>query len=1193
MNETTDITWYLNGASEQSVVNQTSDSYSANPSAGVHNVTVVALNTTTMESSSFEWTWTLNESLDIDSHSPGSDPDTTVGDTQVFTVGTNQIADIEWFIDGISVQTNNSQTSASYTNSTAPADTYTVKATASNANGTDDQIWTWDVMAIPAPSITIVDPTDLTPSDNTGDSRTFEVTINQPVNLTWIMNGTTLTTNTSVISSSYSFDSAPEGTHNLTVFAENANGTDQEKWDWTVTDIPLSITDSKPTSNPESTVGNAQIFNLTVNKICNIEWYIDGSSVQTNSSSSDAEFTKSDASVGEYNVTVTATNSSDTVSKSWTWNVRSKTYSSGDRIWDENAGQSTDYTWNAKSFSGFFYDLESGLSSETMTITDIDRSIGDKDIVYETNPVETDFEHSAWGKYQVIGFMAENYFAAYTSNTDIDGVEIISMMSDGQLAKVLIDDDEKESVFSGSSLILEEGYELKIVEVDVNGNSVFVRLVKDGDELDSDVVSGNDDYIYQVDIGDSDDVVLIAVHFDDIFSGTESNAVFVKGIFQISDEYLEVESGDSFGKMEITSVGDTMIQMKNDDSVSLSKGKIVDIMGKIKLIVADDDDLRFAPFVDMSEPGTYELRGTVAEGSDLLTWTPLNFEGFYYDIDEGIQTEKLEVLDIDGRSIDDGDLVYTSTPEEVEFEHSEWDNGFKVIGFMAEKYFAGYPEDAFDTNSNDEVDLLSDGQLSKVILDEDEKKSVFSGSSLTLGEGYTLDIVEVDNDGNKVLVELNKDGDEVDSGIVSGNDDYIYETDLGESEDVPIIVVHFDEVFRGTESNAVFVEGIFQISDEYTELEDGDTFGKMEITGLGSSIIMKNEDSISLSKDKDIEIMENVGIRVADSSDVRYYVYTEVKTSPDEELKVELGASVLKKGEEVTITVTSRGASVADATVTVEGTEIGTTDDEGRIDYTPTKVGNLEIVAEKEGYVSGSDEIEVIDPDDETKKVSIEVSPEEVFEGSPMTIFVLKSIGGDAVQGAEVTFDGKSLGSTSMDGTITYTSTEPGMHKIVATKSGLLDAELDVRVMELAAKFEFSNLVISPLDVKQGQDATFNVDVENTGTAAGDYTVELKVNGTVVGSQTISMEVGASQTLEFKHAEEEPGTYVVKVSDLETTYEVFEKSGTILYVLGAIVLVVAGGLGYLFTAGGWTVEIAQAKVAEAIEAVKELIGNIR
>lgn len=865
-----------------------------------------------------------------------------------------------------------------------------------------------------------------------------------------------------------------------------------------------------------------------------------------------------------------------------------KSYLTGDRIWDENANQSTTYKWDAKSFSGFFYDLETGFSSETMTITDISRTIGDGKLVYRTEPVDSNFEHSGWGKYQVIGFMAEKYFAGYTSNTTITGVDRVSLISSGQLSKVLIDNDDKKSVYSGSSLTLEDGYKLNIVQVDRNGDKVFVTLTKDGDELDSAVISGSGDYIYKTDLGDSDDVVIVAVRFTSIFSGTESNAVTIQGIFQISEDYIELEDGASYGKMEITGFSDDYIEMKNDGSISLSKGKTIPIMGKIKFIVADSNTLRFAPFVDMSSPGTYELRGTVAEGDEKLTWTPLNFEGFYYDIDEGIQTEKLELKEINDRSIPKNKLVYTSTPKEVSFEHSDWGN-FSVIGFMAEKYFAGYPSGAFGSSSS--VDILSDGLLSKVLIDEDDKKSVYSGSSLVLEEGYALNIVQVDKNGDKVMVTLTKDGDEVDTSIISGSGTYIYEKDLGDSDDVPLIAIHFDSIFSGTESNAVFVKGIFQISEDYLEIEDGDTFGKMEVTGIGGSITMSNKDSISLSKGKSIAIMGDVSINVADSSTVRYYPYVEVTTTPSQSLSVSLDNSITTKGSKVTVTVTSRGAAVSDATVKAGSSTVGTTDDEGRITYTASTIGTIKITASKEGYAEGSSELEVISPDDDSRKIILEVSPQEVYEGSSVTFFVLKAIGGDAVEGATVSYDGKSIGSTSSQGTVTYTVTNPGMHKLTAVKSGFLDASMNLEVKELAAKFEFTNLVISPLDVRQGKEATFSVDVKNVGTAAGNYTVDLKVNDTVVGTKTVSLGIGESETLEFKHAEKEPGTYTVKVADLTTTYEVFERSGIIWYALGAIAVVVVGGLGYLFTAGGWTVDIAQAKVDEAIQTIQELVSK--
>ncbi|WP_406656478.1 S-layer protein domain-containing protein [Methanolobus sp. ZRKC2] len=997
--------------------------------------------------------------------------------------------------------------------------------------------------------------------------------------------------NSTVQSPTHTFTSA--GTYDVVLTA--INGSESSSTGQTITVNAPSSTPPVASFTTNVTEGSVPLdvaFTDTSSDATSWEWNFDDGS--SNSTEQNPNHTFSSA--GTFNVTLTAINSDGSDSETKEIKVYQKTYYSGDRIWDASEGQSTTYTWNANSFSGFFYDLDSGISSESMTITGISRSIGDGDLVYKTAPVKTEFERSEWGEYKVVGFMAEKYFAAYTANTDIDNVDVVSMMSGGQLSKVLMDSDDKKSVYSGAHLTLEEDYRLNIVEVDKDGDKVFVTLTKDGDELDSGVVSGGSDYIYKTDLGDSDDVVLIAIHFDEIFSGSESNAVFVEGIFQISDEYIEVDDY-SDGKMEVKSVNSTEILMENDDSISLKAGNTIEIMGKISFIVADSDDLRFAPFVDMTDPGTYELRSTVVVGDTPFTWTPLNFEGFYYDIDEGIQTETLEIESISGRTIDDDKLVYTSKPEPVRFERSTW-GSFNVIGFMAEKYFAGYPSDTF--GDSDSYNLLSSGQLSKVLIDDDGKRSLYTGQSLTLEEGYELEIEQVDKNGDRVLISLTKDGDEVDEDVVSSRDSYIYKKDLGDSDDVPIIAVYFDEIFSGRESNAVFVEGIFQVSDDYLELEVGDNYGDMEITKLGESIIMKNEDSISLSRDKDFEIMTNpddddasISVKVADSDTLRYYFYVEEKTGPTGTLSVDLDKSVVTEDEEVIITVTSRGAAISDATVKVEDVSIGKTDAEGIITYTADQVGDLEIIAEKTGYTSGSEDLEVISPDDETKKLIIEVSPDDVYEGTSATIFVLKAIGGDTIQGAEVTLDGKSIGSTSLDGTITHTMTDAGMHKIKATKSGYIDAELDIEVQELAAKFEFTNLRTAPLDVKEGNEATISVDVTNVGTAAGEYTVDLRVNNTVVDSQIINLGIDESTTVEFKHTEEEAGTYVIKVQDLEKTYEVFEGSGIVWYALGAIVLIGAGGLGYLFTAGGWTVEIAQAKIEEAIRALQELVGNLR
>ncbi len=830
--------------------------------------------------------------------------------------------------------------------------------------------------------------------------------------------------------------------------------------------------------------------------------------------------------------------------------------STGNRIWDADENVSLEYTWTAMSYSGFYFDLDSGEGSETLTIrldSDSDRSVGDGDLEYITTPIDTDFEQGDWGSYQVIGFMAERYFAGYTDDTEFTK-DSVSLISDGKLTKVLLDNDDEISLYSGSSLILEEGYELNIVEVDMNGNSVLVTLEKDGEELDTDIVSSDDDYVYETDLGTDDDVPIIAVHFNNIFQGTETNAIFVEGTFQISEDYVDVESGDEFGKMEIQALGSDMITMENSDSISLGRGDTISIMGKLKFLVADDDTLRFGPMLDMSEPGTYELRGTVAENEE-LEWTPLNFEGFYYNIDEGVGTESLEIKDLGGRTIDDGDLVYRSVPLDVSFEYNDWGE-FQVVGFLAEKYFAGYPDNEF----TDDVSLLSDGKLSKVLIDDDSKTSLYSGSSLILEDGYELYIVEVDLDGSSVMVNLAQNGDDVDTGIVSSDDDYVYEKDIGTTDDVPIIVVHFDEIFRGTETNAIFVEGIFQISEDMVEIADNEKFGEMEVTSFSSDqIVLENEDSISLTRGNDIDIMGNIAFKVADSGDVRYYPFVEVSTLPSESLSIELPA-VIEQDTEIEIEVTSRGASVNNAVVMFGNEEIGQTSTSGMISYTPENAGFFTVTAEKEDYVSASKKVEVISPEDASRKLVIEVTPETVVEQNTITISVITAIGGDPVEDVQLYYDNKLIGSTDSDGMLTYTVKETGMHKLTSASDEYLEAELNLEVLELTAKFSYSNLQVTPLLVKTGEEATVTVDVMNTGTAAGDTDVKLLINGTVADSKSVSLDEGEETSVTFSASQEEAGTYEIQVGSSTTILEVEKSSIPAPGIIASVMAVLAVAL---------------------------------
>lgn len=811
--------------------------------------------------------------------------------------------------------------------------------------------------------------------------------------------------------------------------------------------------------------------------------------------------------------------------------------SSGSRVWDENTDQNLTYTWTPQTYSGFYYDLDTGEGSESMTIhlTEGSRSVPRNGLQYETTPIETDFEYGDWGSYQVIGFMAERYFAGYTENSSFANDDI-SVISDGQLSKILIDSDDRKSLYTGSSLILEEGYSLNIVEIDVNGNTVWVQLEKDGDVIDEGFLSSNKDYVYKTDLGKVDDVPLIAVHLDQIFRGTETNAVFVDGIFQVSDQYVQIENGESFGEMEVSSTSSSGIKMENEDSITLSKGDTIDIMGKLSFLVADSDDLRFAPIVETSEPGSYELRGTVHdEEYNTTVWTPFNFEGFYYNIDENVSTESLTITKgISGRTIDDEALVYSTSPALVNFEHEDW-GSYEVVGFMAEKYFAGYPEKTLGNSGR--VSVLSDNILSKVLIDDNNKKSMFTGSSLTLEDGYSLKASEVDVNGERVLFELYKDGKMVDSGIVSNNGDYIYEADLGEAEDVPMIAVHVSTIFRSTETDAVFIEGIFQISENYLELSQGDSFGEMEISTISSSgITMRNEDSISLSSGNTVSLMGNVSFKVADSSVLRFYPFVEVETAPQDQLEIEV-PDVFVVGQAANISVTARDAAVSDVEILLGNESIGTTGDDGTLTYTPTQEGKFTLSANKDGYISGSKDIDIVGAG--VMKLLLSVSPETVKEGDQIKIRVTDSAQNKPVSGADVYFGGQKVeGQTGTDGTVSYWVTAPGTFTVNATKAGYEEGRAIVEVIEDKAEFEYSNLLIEPASVEEGKPVSIQVNVTNTGNIAGETNVELLVNNESVDNETVSLGAGEGKAVTFSHTEEKAGNYTVEIGDLKGSYEV-------------------------------------------------------
>lgn len=546
------------------------------------------------------------------------------------------------------------------------------------------------------------------------------------------------------------------------------------------------------------------------------------------------------------------------------------------------------FLWDANNFPGFFYDLRENIGTETLHVNSIaGRIIPVNAIDYSTHPQEVSFNYSNFGKYQVVGFMGNRYFAGYTENTippipEPDAnFSIMSTLASGQIHKVLMDDSIKRTISVNGTVALKDGYVFKAMDIDLNGRTMLLLLLKDGTEVDSSILRSGETYVYSKRVGNVEDLPLIFVRFDNVFAGTEFQAAFLKGIFQISEDFTRVKAGNKFGVMEITQVNKDKISMRNNYSMSLSRGSIVDLMGDLKIIVADNDSLRYNPIVQPTQSGKYEVRGPVFNGSTLHSWTGRTFAGLYYDLDSNGYSERLDIEEPFNASglIGTDELTYSTKKIRENFTafdkkgvNIRGSTGYDVVGWQGQKWVA------INGSSNKLARLLFE-------MDPYEKKTLAPGEIWSLGSGYELkiDSINAKISPREVNFTLRKDGKIIDKATgqapngttIPDKQKAVYNkalTILNET-DTLLFTLYVDSVFSGSTTDLVqFRYGWLIDKDSAIEIKVGDKFGVFGVKALNTNEIkLSNEMPIILSKNAEISLLGDIKFKVSDSETLRFY----------------------------------------------------------------------------------------------------------------------------------------------------------------------------------------------------------------------------------------------------------------------------------------------------------------------------------
>ncbi len=111
--------------------------------------------------------------------------------------------------------------------------------------------------------------------------------------------------------------------------------------------------------------------------------------------------------------------------------------------------------------------------------------------------------------------------------------------------------------------------------------------------------------------------------------------------------------------------------------------------------------------------------------------------------------------------------------------------------------------------------------LSELILEQtvDEKQTLATGEPWKLGRGYSLVARQIDLEGNKVWLELQRNGKELVSAVVELGGVYTRIASIAGETDVPMFVTYVDAIFRGTDSNMVQLYYTWLISDNVEIIE--------------------------------------------------------------------------------------------------------------------------------------------------------------------------------------------------------------------------------------------------------------------------------------------------------------------------------------------------------------------------------------
>jgi S-layer protein (TIGR01567 family) len=278
--------------------------------------------------------------------------------------------------------------------------------------------------------------------------------------------------------------------------------------------------------------------------------------------------------------------------------------------------------------------------------------------------------------------------------------------------------------------------------------------------------------------------------------------------------------------------------------------------------------------------------------SGTVSWNRSNFDGFFYDINNELGSERLTILDsaslIENRTIAVDKLVYSTSGDNKMLNVVKYGfNGnynaaqlaglagfqagnmsseygkYKIVGWQMMRYVA------VNNKTN---------KLSNLVFEQgrNDSKTLTTGETWTLGQGWELivDAIDARSTPRQVWFTLRKDGIVIDEQL--RNDGMIYtgvRSNLAGESNVPLFVTYVDAIYSGPTSDMVRLKYTWLIDTNVIEVKKGDEYAIFNTTKADESIIeMRNSRfPVTLTRNGTIDLISNLNFKVADTEPLRFY----------------------------------------------------------------------------------------------------------------------------------------------------------------------------------------------------------------------------------------------------------------------------------------------------------------------------------